>query len=273
MTKYSVLISVYKNDDPGHLTESLLSVSKQTITPSQIVIVQDGPIPMKLRRQIDIFIASTNIEVSFLKLKKNIGLSKALNAGLKLCKYDMVLRQDADDISLRTRAEMQIAAFMSKNNIGIVSGWYAQYDYSMSIVEADRRLPEKNHEIINYGKRRTPINHACSMFSKSAVEDVGGYPLVDGFCEDWWLALRMIKKNYSIYNIQEILVNVRGGDDFFSRRSGLAYIKQEVINQYEMYKEGLLPAFYCFSNILIRIPVRMLPNSIIKTVYKFIRKI
>jgi glycosyltransferase involved in cell wall biosynthesis len=274
MKQYSVLISVYKNDNPDHLMDSLISIRDQSLPPSQIVIVQDGPIPLALKHQIDLFIPSTNINVSFVVLEENVGLSKALNAGLKVCEYDMVLRQDADDISLKYRAEMQIDVFNTHNNLGIVSGWYEEYDYSMSILEGDRRLPENNLDIINFSKRRTPINHACSMFSKSAVEDVGGYPLIDGLCEDWWLALRMIKKNYGIYNIQKNLVNVRGGDTFYSRRSGVAYIKQEVINQYEMYQEGLISGLNCFSNILLRVPVRILPTNILKQVYKFIiRKI
>lgn len=45
---FSVLMSVYKNDDPVYLGEALESVVNQTVQPNEIVLVIDGPVPAQL---------------------------------------------------------------------------------------------------------------------------------------------------------------------------------------------------------------------------------
>ena len=44
---FSVLMCVYKNDNPTYFKQALESVSNQTVRPSEIVLVIDGPIPKK----------------------------------------------------------------------------------------------------------------------------------------------------------------------------------------------------------------------------------
>ncbi len=53
---FSVLISVYNNDKPEWLSEALRSIYHyQTLKPSEIVIVIDGPINEKLYAVIEKF--------------------------------------------------------------------------------------------------------------------------------------------------------------------------------------------------------------------------
>ena len=42
---FSVLMSIYKNDNPDQLSEAIASTLEQTLPPSQFVIVGDGPLP------------------------------------------------------------------------------------------------------------------------------------------------------------------------------------------------------------------------------------
>ena len=39
---YSVLMSVYRKEDPSHLLEALDSMVSQTVPPEEIVLVEDG---------------------------------------------------------------------------------------------------------------------------------------------------------------------------------------------------------------------------------------
>ena len=75
-----------------------------------------------------------------------------------------------------------------------------------------------------------------------------------------------------IYNLQEVLINVRGGDNFMNRRSGLQYVKSEIINLIKMYNEGHFSIQDLIKNIIIRSPVRIMPSSIRKFLYKILRK-
>lgn len=48
MNKFSVLISIYKNENPIFLKESLDSVLNNTVQPDEIVMVKDGPLTPEL---------------------------------------------------------------------------------------------------------------------------------------------------------------------------------------------------------------------------------
>ena len=48
MMTFSVLMSIYKNDNPNQLSEATASTLEQTLPPSQCVIVGDGHLPLVL---------------------------------------------------------------------------------------------------------------------------------------------------------------------------------------------------------------------------------
>lgn len=45
---YSVLMSIYKKENPAFLTQSLDSILNQTVFPSEIVMVKDGLLTREL---------------------------------------------------------------------------------------------------------------------------------------------------------------------------------------------------------------------------------
>ena len=46
--KFSVLMSVYKNDKAEYLKQAIDSVVHQTMKPNEIVLVEDGPLSEEL---------------------------------------------------------------------------------------------------------------------------------------------------------------------------------------------------------------------------------
>ena len=69
-------MSVYQNDEPEHFRNAFNSIVNQTLIPSEIVLVIDGPIPIKTKD----FISEFQIRFSFLKvveLKRNMGHGNA----------------------------------------------------------------------------------------------------------------------------------------------------------------------------------------------------
>ena len=53
MNSFSVLISIYKKENPVWFREALDSVFAQTIQPTEIVLVEDGPLTSELYAVID----------------------------------------------------------------------------------------------------------------------------------------------------------------------------------------------------------------------------
>ena len=110
---FSVLMSVYKNDNPHFFDLALKSIwDIQILKPTEIVLVQDGPLNDDLLFVIEQF--KIHAPVKLIKLTKNLGLGVALNEGLNHCSFDLVARMDADDISKPERFLKQIKFF--KNN-------------------------------------------------------------------------------------------------------------------------------------------------------------
>ena len=270
--KFSVLISVYKNDNPEHFKEAVESITLyQTLRPDQVVIVRDGPVTTELDVILEHFKSVPNIDI--LPLETNVGLSKALNSGLAICKHDYIARMDSDDISVPDRFEKQIDFMNTNSGISMLGGWYEQYDIHLNSVMNDRRVPENHEDIVRFAQYRTPFNHVTAFFNKQHIINIKGYPEnISGRTEDWWLSLRLIKAGYKLHNLPEYLVKVRGGEEFLKRRGGLEYISWEIRNLYEMWNQDLITTGSLLKNLFIRTLVRLVNPRTRQFLYMYIRK-
>jgi glycosyltransferase involved in cell wall biosynthesis len=97
---------VYWADQPEQVEAAFRSVADdQELPPGQVVVVRDGPVGPALT---DVLAALARRRgVSLVTLPANRGLAAALNAGLAACRFDVVARQDADDVSSPSRFARQ----------------------------------------------------------------------------------------------------------------------------------------------------------------------
>src|SRR5690625_661255 len=103
---YSVLMSVYQNENPSYFKTSIESMINQSLPPNQIVIVKDGPLTDELEKVIENYKVKSRNLFTIISLKENVGLGKALNYGLEKCKNELIARMDTDDISLQERCNL-----------------------------------------------------------------------------------------------------------------------------------------------------------------------
>ncbi|MBT3993564.1 MAG: glycosyltransferase, partial [Gammaproteobacteria bacterium] len=92
--KFSVLISVYKNDIPDYFNQAVSSILNQTLLPNEIVLVRDGNVGIELNKEIQSFINNKIVKVKYIELDENVGLGLALSIGMKHVSYDYVARMD-----------------------------------------------------------------------------------------------------------------------------------------------------------------------------------
>ena len=84
-------MAVYKNDNPAHFEEALLSVwNNQILKPFEIILVQDGPVPTSVNNIICKW-KRLNSSLVLLINDSNIGLTKSLNKGLMMCSGNLLL--------------------------------------------------------------------------------------------------------------------------------------------------------------------------------------
>lgn len=267
MNKFSLLISVYKNEKHNFLDECLHSILKQTVNPDQIVIVEDGPLTEQLHEVILKWKGILPIDSVY--IKHNVGLGRALNAGLKHCKYEIIARMDSDDICLPSRFEKQIS-IINNHNIDICGSWVSEFEVNPNLTNSLRKVPETHSDIVSASKSKNPLNHPSVMYRKNVVLDVGGYDDVL-FFEDYHLWLKLISRGYKFYNIQEPLIAMRAGIGQLSRRGGLNYALLEVSFFKRSSQEGIMRKNHAIKNSLIRLPLRILPKKILGKIYRIIR--
>ncbi len=61
---------------------------------------------------------------------------------------------------------------------------------------------------------------------------------------------------------------MRAGNEMFKRRGGLKYAISEVKAQHNFYTIGFLSFFEFFKNVIIRVPVRIIPNGLRAFIYE-----
>lgn len=225
MMKFSVCMSVYKNDSPLFLEQAIDSVIKQSVPPNEVVLVVDGPIPDVLQQKVlDKQKEYPIIHPIF--LPENKGLGNALKVAVENAQYDLIARMDSDDLSLPDRFEKQLSFMEANPDIDIVGGQMTEFIDSPDNIVGQRTVPLSHNDIYEYMKSRCGLNHVTVMFKKSSVISVGNYQ--DWFWnEDYYLWIRMMLNGCKFANLPDVLVNVRSGLDQYARRGGKKYFKSE----------------------------------------------
>lgn len=261
--KFSVLIPVYIGDVDLYFSQCLDSVFNQTLTPSEVVIVIDGPISKKLESVVKTFNDSYPELIKVLKLEVNNGLGRALMHGLNFCTSEYIFRMDADDICDLQRFEKQLNLIVSNPKISILGSFIQEFE-SKKLLRV-RGVPLSYYDIQKTLFYRNPFNHMTVLFKKKAILDVGGYQHCPGY-EDYYLWVRVLKRHLAM-NISDVLVYARTDRGFFKRRSGLSFFLKELSFQIKLFNEGYITFFLFFRNIILRAIPRILPLFIIKGIY------
>ena len=234
--KYSVLMSVYKNDSPEFLKIALESIYDfQTRKPDEVVVIFDGPIPEELHTVLNNFQKGKENIVKYYPQEVNRGLGAALRIGSEKCAGDYIFRMDSDDISVSDRLEKQIAYIEAHPELDVVGGDIEEFNETPNEENLRKRVCFAEHDdIVKMGKRRNPMNHVTVCIKREALIKAGGYlPL--RYVEDYYLWVRMINAGLKLGNINETLVYVRVGNGFATRRG-----YKEQINSWKTLQDYML---------------------------------
>lgn len=269
--QFSVAMCVYGGDNPMWFQQAVDSILRQSAMPSEIVLVVDGPVPDTLNGIICNLEKDDRFRV--IRLQKNEGHGLARRISVEHCSNELVALMDADDICVTDRFEIQLAAFESDPSLSALGGLISEFMGDEQNVVGYRVVPTDHNRIVEYMKKRCPLNQVTVMFRKADVIKAGGYQ--EWYCnEDYYLWLRMYLEGMKLGNVSQVLVNVRVNQDMYRRRGGWKYFASEArLQKYMMDNHVIGPATYLL-NLAKRILVQvLLPNHIRGWVFrKFARK-
>ena len=204
--EYSVLMSLYIKENPIFLRESIESMLNQTIKPSEIVIVKDGPLTDELEFILEKYLEEYPLLFNIIDSKENLGLGRALNLGINYCKHELIARMDTDDISKPNRCEKEIEVLLKDEKISVIGSWVDEFSGNTENILSTRKVPGEYKDIYEYCKRRNPFNHPSVMYRKKDILEVGGYSNLR-YGQDYELFGRMMIKGYQAKNISLISLN------------------------------------------------------------------
>lgn len=262
----SVLMSVYKNERPDYLKESIASVTiNQTIQPAEFVLIQDGPLTNELYDVIEYF-SKTLPYFKTYSLTTNVGLGKALQYGVEKCSYDWIARMDSDDIAVPTRFEKQINFIKEHPSVDVLGSNITEFGQDIHDIVSVKKMPVTHEAICQMLKRRTPLCHMTVMLKKDAVLHAGNYKALP-FVEDYYLWVRMYVAGAKFHSLDESLVFARVGNGMIARRGNKEQIKSwKVINNL-LYENNIISRVDKLINMLLITGFVYLPPSLKQLVY------
>lgn len=266
---YSVLMSVYHKEKAEYLRRAMESIWEQSVKTDDFVLVCDGSLNDALDEVIGQMQAA-HAELRVVRLERNMGLGKALCRGMKYCRNELVCRMDSDDISLPDRCEKQLAAFQADPELKIVSGTVEEF--CGDAVLGARVLPEQNEDIVRFSKKRCPFNHPAVMFSRSSVEQAGGYNEEYHLFEDYYLWTRLLMNGCKAENLPDVLVRMRVSGDAYERRGGWSYAKSMLRFHHWLRKSGWASLWDFLLGAIPHAAVCLVPNKLRGLIYKAMRQ-
>lgn len=263
-SKFSVLISVYHREKASYLKEALDSIwDYQLLKPTQIVLVEDGPLTSELYQVIDEFQKKVGEVLTLVRNETNLGLAKALNKGIQYVCTDLIARMDSDDFSDRGRFAKQIDYMEKHPNVMILGGSIQEMNEYKNLL-GQRHYPGTDKEVRRYIWKGSPVAHATVVMRKKIFQEIK-YNENVGQNEDIALWFDALKKAMRMESIKEVVYYVRMSPQSYERRN-----RKKVWNEFKINVRGLwelhgLSWKYIYP--CARLLFRLCPKSIVKYFY------
>ena len=267
---YSVLMTVYKKDNPEYFQQSLKSMLEQSVPPDEVLVITDGPITDELQTVIDTLDKNYPGIINEIRLNENVGLGTALKIGVPKCKHELIARMDSDDISLPDRCKLQLKAFAENPLLDIVGFSIKEFSGCVDNIVGERKVPESNTEIYKFAKLRDPFNHPTVMFRKSKIISSGNYgDYRKNQDSDLWI--KMMSNNAVCMNLSSDQFRFRFDDATYARRKNWLNTRSLLEIRYKAWKSGYntLVEFLIIS--MGQLGRYILPIEFQKFLYKFIK--
>jgi glycosyltransferase involved in cell wall biosynthesis len=253
----SVVINVWGKDSPHALGRSLRSIEGQTLKPSEVLIVIDGPINAQLEGEIAKFEVESSFEVRVFRVSVATGLWNGRNVGIAEARNEIIALHDADDVMHPERLRLQLEA-LENHEIDILGCPVMEFDSSSEKLLGIRSFGSSN-TINKKMQWQNVINHSSVMMHKPAVISIGGYRDVY-LAEDYELWLRLISAGKKIANCEFVLQAFGVDANLMKRRGGYRFLSSELKIHSLIKSMNQMNVLVSWLRLLLRISFRLGPG-------------
>lgn len=209
----SIVMSVYNGGDD--LAPAIDSVLAQTFTDFEFVIINDGSKDNSLET-----LQAYEQRDARIRLidQENTGLTVALRRGVGASRSEFIARMDADDFSMPTRLEKQVALLRSNDRLAIISCHLEHFfdDGTVKFIQTFEPNPRLAQLLTHF---YNPIGgHGQILYRRSAYEAAGGYDPDYNLAEDYDLWSRILRHG-ELGIVPETLYRYRTGHESVTSRN------------------------------------------------------
>ena len=209
----AIAVVVPTFNDADRLLEALGSIVAQTVTPSEIVVADDGSTDAT-ERSVHEFSArqAGRVPIRYLRLASRSGVVAARNQGIAATQAAWIATCDSDDIWAPNKLERQIAFLRDwqGERIALLGTHGFNVNDAKRIISPARMGPtsEREYEALQAAGRAFYFLHSSLLYPRSDYLAVGGYSLEYGAADDFEFFCRMAERGVAIV-VTEPLVYYR----------------------------------------------------------------
>ena len=207
--RVSVLIGCWNNAPT--LSRAIESILSQTVHQLELLVIDDG----STDQSPDVVRAVSDPRLRYLPLE-HTGIARSLNRGLDEAAAPVVAIQDADDWSMPTRLERELAVLDAWPAVAVVG--CRMREVGPDVEELRPRTAFASGNVNQALMRFNPIPNSCVAFRREAALEVGGYDPRYSYAMDHDLWLR-VAEHHDVFALDEVLaVRSMGGSNVAARR-------------------------------------------------------
>lgn len=197
-TRVSFVMSVFNAE--MYIEKSIESILSQTYKNFKLIIVDDGSKDETLK--IVRIKAKKDKRIKVIINKKNLGLTQSLINAIEKTSSEIIVRQDADEISKKNRLEILLKYYDDQTVVAVGSN--CMNIFSKNLKTEWGYLDE--NQIIDKIKYKTIFPHGSSSFRTTSYYKVKGYDINYKTCQDFDLWNKLLKTG-RILMCKEILLD------------------------------------------------------------------
>jgi glycosyltransferase involved in cell wall biosynthesis len=225
----SVIIPTYNR--ANLLYKSIKSVLDQTVSPKEIIIVDD----FSTDNTQEVVESFHSDRLKYIRNARLKGANGARNTGILMAKGNYIAFQDSDDLWLPTKLEKQLQYMVENPEVDMCFCSLNLINNSRGFVPNRKIEPEEMHHLLGRGN----FISTQTIFMK---KEVAGNNLFDENLkryQDWDFCLRVSKK-YLVHHLDEVLVNVEIQTDSISSKVSEIEALKQFFKKYPELKESHL---------------------------------
>lgn len=263
-SKISIGIPVFNAAD--FLEEAIKSIIAQTFTDWELIIIDDGSTDNSL----EIAKKYESVKVRVLSDGLNKKLPARLNEIVRLAKYDIIARMDADDLILPDKFEKQFNILIQNPEIDLVSTGVVTIDSNSNVLGTRVTSNSYRPSLLDIAAGRAGIIHASVMARKTWFER-NPYNEQNIQAEDFqlWIDAKL-KNDLNVFFIDEPLYCYREDQNVNLAKMMRGYSQQRKCIS-DLQKKGLLPRVYsikeqfklCVKSLFARLIFKFKKESIL----------